>query len=458
MLELLEPLDWPRAAAWNLARAGKNLISGDATLEDLRRAAPAALGLGAGLVGGPALGLGVTAALQGLGRAAEPEVYQAPSAHDLVGGEGGPGSYLQAALLNAVTDPLVVVPGLGMASTFGRWRGMARPQSMRSLPAQPAWVAEAERAAQGGAAAPLTQAALEADAAQATLAEAAGQAPWPRPLPAPAAPLRRPEQFRQLRGVYEDALLDAAGRPSAAGLAERMSLAQQLAAATPGGRTPPGFATLLLDDARAARRLALPRQVPSYGVDVGQFPETLLQSASPEQVAAIFNRAEAASSGLEGLGRGYPWRARGGPPGPFAPAVDAILEGRTPAGGLQAQLAALEAFGYPVSREAARSAYGTGLERRLPGVLADIIGRSSMGRSSFPTVGGESHLRHMLGLPFEGGQSHPLLEELYRAGSALRAPGVRRSYLAGAPQADVLAEAQRLAPAARDVLLGMTGL
>jgi hypothetical protein len=120
--DLLAPLDFPRQSLYNLARAGRNLVSGDATLDDLRRAAPGALGLGAGFLGGPLLGLGVAGALQGLGGSIDPEAYAAPTPADVVQSRGGDTeSFLQVALANLATDPVNIVGGLG---TYRLGRGL----------------------------------------------------------------------------------------------------------------------------------------------------------------------------------------------------------------------------------------------------------------------------------------------------------------------------------------------
>lgn len=114
--QFLEPLDYPRQAAWNLLRSGGNALSGQGTWEDALRAVPGALGagVGAGLmatgVGAP---LGILAgslaggAAQGLGRMSSPESFQAPAVSQLTGTE----EFVPNLLAGMLTDPLTYAGG-----------------------------------------------------------------------------------------------------------------------------------------------------------------------------------------------------------------------------------------------------------------------------------------------------------------------------------------------------------
>jgi len=110
---LIEPLDYPRQALWNLVRSAGNAISGEGSADDLLRAIPGAMGVGlGGLIGGP---LGILAgsalggAAQGMGLAADPEKMRAPTAEDVTGSD----SSLLNALVGMAGDPLTYAGGLG---------------------------------------------------------------------------------------------------------------------------------------------------------------------------------------------------------------------------------------------------------------------------------------------------------------------------------------------------------
>src|SRR5262245_41586986 len=111
---LLGPFDYPRQAAYNLGRSGSRFLEGTAGADDLRRAIPGLLGLGAGAIFGPLAGLGAGAALQGLSSYMAPETFAAPTAGDLVETLGGDrDSMLQTTLAHLATDPLSYAGALG---------------------------------------------------------------------------------------------------------------------------------------------------------------------------------------------------------------------------------------------------------------------------------------------------------------------------------------------------------
>jgi hypothetical protein len=126
---VLEPLDYPRQALWNLARSGANAVSGEGAWDDLFRAVPGALGAGLagglmatgvgaplGILAGSALG-GLT---QGLGKAADSETFAAPTAQDITGTD----EFVPNALVSMLGDPLTYAGGLGGFSK-GRQMGTA---------------------------------------------------------------------------------------------------------------------------------------------------------------------------------------------------------------------------------------------------------------------------------------------------------------------------------------------
>ncbi len=313
LAELLAPLDYPRQSAYNLARSGGRLISGEAYWGDLRRALPAGAGIAAGLLGGPLVGLGVAGALQGLGSAFDPEGHRAPGAADLVEALGGDReSFLQTALAQVATDPLTYGGALGAAS-YGRGllakNARLRPRLPGEVPATPpgafhypppvAGPQVAYEAAPFEAAAPRApaagvpfgtddyyagvQKALEADAAAQAGAEQkaalrtfqppaaggggpltpeAGPGQWSRldPLSDYVTDAR---QAPSLRGVYADMTQDAAGRPATLEtLLQEMGLGNELANAELGvARQTGSFAATpalirIRNQQAAARRLA----------------------------------------------------------------------------------------------------------------------------------------------------------------------------------------------------------
>jgi len=118
---ILEPLDYPRQALWNLVRAAGRAITGEGEWSDALRAAPGALGgaLAGGLaatgVGAP-LGILAGSALgglsQGIGKAADSETFQAPEVKDLTGTD----DFLTNALVGGALDPMTYAGGIGGAA------------------------------------------------------------------------------------------------------------------------------------------------------------------------------------------------------------------------------------------------------------------------------------------------------------------------------------------------------
>lgn len=114
---LIEPLDNPRQALWNIP---SKIAQGD-----WLGALPGLLGVGAGAALG-ATGFGLPLAMlggsllggtaQGIGKSTDEERFAAPTADDVTGGAGGPvGSFL----LHALGDPLTYA-GMGAGGAVGR--------------------------------------------------------------------------------------------------------------------------------------------------------------------------------------------------------------------------------------------------------------------------------------------------------------------------------------------------
>jgi hypothetical protein len=113
---LLEPLDYPRQAVWNLVRSTGNAMAGEGTWDDALRAVPGTLGagLGAGLI---ASGVGAPAGIlmgslagglaQGLGKAGDEYKFDAPEVSDLTGTE----DLIPNLIMGTLTDPLTYAGG-----------------------------------------------------------------------------------------------------------------------------------------------------------------------------------------------------------------------------------------------------------------------------------------------------------------------------------------------------------
>lgn len=188
MLELLEPLDYPRRALANLGRGVGRLATGDVSADELFRLAPGVAGvLSSALLGLPAGAL-VGGALHGLGQMAAPETFDAPTPGDIVEGLGGDReSFLQSALAQVATDPLTYAGGMyGAKAVRGAMAEMPRPVEFPTGPRfygvemppspaqhQPARVGPPQ-APEVGSAAYLDEAQrmIEADAAAQAAAEA----------------------------------------------------------------------------------------------------------------------------------------------------------------------------------------------------------------------------------------------------------------------------------------------
>src|SRR5262245_12900066 len=109
--ELLEPLDWPRQALWNLIRSPYEAIN-QGSWEPLLGALPGAAGLLAGGPLGAFAGTVLAGGAQGLGKtiggAAGTNAFEAPSVQDLTGTD----DFATNLVAGMLTDPLTYAGGL----------------------------------------------------------------------------------------------------------------------------------------------------------------------------------------------------------------------------------------------------------------------------------------------------------------------------------------------------------
>jgi hypothetical protein len=131
MLELLQPLDYPRQSLYNLARGAGNAVLGRADGGDLARALPGAGGALLTALYGPLAGMGAATAMQGLGLTAAPDTFRAPTAADLVEGLGGDrDSLMQVLGAQLATDPWSYM-GVGQGASMMRGR---QPAAAAAVP------------------------------------------------------------------------------------------------------------------------------------------------------------------------------------------------------------------------------------------------------------------------------------------------------------------------------------
>lgn len=171
LLSLLAPLDYPRQAAWNLARGPARLLQGEGSLDDILGMVPGLAGAGMaalgplGLLGGALAG----GAVQGLGKLTGSDAFEASTPQDVTGSE----DFLPNLAVGAATDPLTF-SGLGMGGQAGRMAGsrMAMHAAEPALAEGPEGILQAYRMG-------LPQGGLERDAAVSGLSgrnQALGQA------------------------------------------------------------------------------------------------------------------------------------------------------------------------------------------------------------------------------------------------------------------------------------------
>lgn len=124
LLDLLEPLDWPRQAATGAGEGALGLLGGDFTWKNALKLLPAIAGVGAGLAtGGLAaapVGSLVAALTQGLGKSIAPQTFEAPTTGEMVSALGGDeDSFLQNLAMGVATDPLTYT-GIGLGRAAGK--------------------------------------------------------------------------------------------------------------------------------------------------------------------------------------------------------------------------------------------------------------------------------------------------------------------------------------------------